>query len=149
MRRAARLRGGGDVRVDEDLYSRQLHVKGHAALARPIDHPPHRPRTPVPSARFTVYIIFGGRNNSIAASAGQLAGADARPRGRPQFRRAAASIRERRMGVIYDTVVCRLQVYVDRVRGARKSAALRLASSAPTSASHPARRRGRIDGQTH
>ncbi len=31
MRRAARLRGGGDGRVDEDLYSRQLYVMGHAA----------------------------------------------------------------------------------------------------------------------
>ena len=32
MRRAARLRGGGDGRVDEDLHSRQLCLMGHATL---------------------------------------------------------------------------------------------------------------------
>ena len=32
VRRAARLRGSGDGRVDEDLYGRQLCVIGHAAL---------------------------------------------------------------------------------------------------------------------
>ena len=71
--RGTALRGGGDGRVDEDLYCRQLYVMGNAAqrsLARStillIAHPPH---TPVPSALFwrkpfsRAEHLFGGRGD--------------------------------------------------------------------------------------
>ena len=89
VRRAARLRGSGDGRVDEDLYGRQLCVMGHAALRS--------------LARSTILLIGPTRRCRPLVTLFSFFKAGTRGmRGRLQFRfrSAAASIGERRVSII-------------------------------------------------